>query len=224
MATLDDFFPEVLPEVEGCPKMMVRNAIRSAIIRFCEVSKYITQELTPINIVADTHTYTLTPPTGSLIETVIRANIAGYPALTFMSEDTLDREWSEFFGDTSATDWRVYTQDRPEVFHQPTRSSIRLIGIPTTAITAGLEAKVALRPTHDATTVDDRLRDEFHEQIGRGAKARLLAMPEKNWTDLKMAAYYLTKFESEDIPDAEARGLRNHSRNNETILRTRAYY
>ena len=224
MASLDDFFPEVLTEVEGCPKVLVRNAIRNAAIRFCEMSRYIRQELTPINVVANTHTYTLTPPVGSSIETIIRANITGYPALKFMSEDTLDLEWRDIFSVANIEDWRVYTQDRPSFFNQPTKSSIRLIGIPTTAITAGLELKVALRPAYNATTVDDRLRDEWYEQIGHGAKARLLAMPDKNWTNTKMAAFYMSMFENEDIPAAKGRALRDNARNDETILRTRAYY
>lgn len=228
MGNFTDFFPEVLPEVVGCATPLALNAIRNAVIEFCNRTLVWDYDIPAIDIVADTHTYTLTVPANTMISTLMDVRDNGSP-VNSKSPDALKAAWpligARLSHGTVITpdDWQQYASETAEFYHQPARNSIRLIGIPTTAKTAGLVIKAALRPTRAAVTLDDRILDEYWEQIGFGAKGRLMAMPKQAWSDTDMAAYYLAKFEAA-ISEAEGRVLRGNARDNQAVIRTTAYY
>ena len=71
--------------------------------------------------------------------------------------------------------------------------------------------RVALRPTLDDPTIDDRVGAEFQEHIVHGALYRLLRMPKRSWSNADMAAFYKDLFET-DKGQARDRAVDNFSK------------
>jgi hypothetical protein len=59
-----------------------------------------------------------------------------------------------------------------------------------------LRAKIALRPTLDATQVDSNFFKEYRIQVAQGVKAALMLMPGKPWSNPTMGAYYQLLFDN----------------------------
>ena len=57
------------------------------------------------------------------------------------------------------------------------------------------DIECSFRPTDDATTLDDTLWQEYSMVIRDGALSKLMAIRNKEWTDLGLAQYHLTRFE-----------------------------
>ncbi len=106
--------------------------------------------------------------------------------------------------------WRDQTADTPDSFTLPSAGTIRLIGKPTVNITAALVARVALKPTHASTNAADFLFNDWHEGIAHGAKARLMAVADKPWTNPQAALFHERMYKSA-ITRAHARTLKGNS-------------
>lgn len=64
-----------------------------------------------------------------------------------------------------------------------------------TAALDDLKFAISFKPTQDATTLDDDLYNDNLEAIAHGAKARLMAMPGKDWSNPQLSAYHKNEFE-----------------------------
>ena len=230
MATISSFTPKVLRKVPGCPEFLIEEAIIDALIDFCEGSLYWQADLTAIDIVSGTSTYTPTTPTDTLMVTVVKAFDEGQP-IELKSEDSLDRDWPKlnwrypyYTHDSGlSTPWRSVTSSQADFIYMPTPRTVRLVGIPDTSKTGGLTLKVALKPTRTATTVDDVLYDEWYEEIAMGAAGKLQVMEGKAWTMLGVGTANLIGFEAA-IRKARGKVNRSHIRNTSAVGRTRGYY
>ncbi len=226
-ASLEDFYPEVLSCASGLGDPVADANIRLALEEFCRKTLFWQYTPAAINVVATTHTYALAPPANTLVANVVYAAVNGI-VLDPASADQMDLEWPKRrtkypqMTSSASTPWREETNDQAYLYHLPDPKNIRIIPIPTVAITGGLTMILALRPTRTATTVDDLLFEEAYEAIAHGAKARILAIPNRIWTDYPAAAYFREMFE-QDISDYTGRRVRDHTRQNKTVLRTRAY-
>ena len=74
-----------------------------------------------------------------------------------------------------------------------------------TAIEFCKQTKIAEPPALTSTEVPDELF-EFVEGISHGVKARLLAMPDKPWSNTSLVNYHLREFESAKA-DAKAANI-----------------
>ncbi|MCK4826181.1 hypothetical protein KA005_61125, partial [bacterium] len=55
----EDYLQEVLIEINGCPSKVATNAIRNAVIEFCQKARVWRETLDPINVKANTAVYDL---------------------------------------------------------------------------------------------------------------------------------------------------------------------
>ena len=55
---------------------------------------------------------------------------------------------------------------------------------------------VSLKPLRNATALPDILFNDWYQTIAAGAKAKLMVMPEKPWTNLKVAGLHSQVFDS----------------------------
>lgn len=79
MATLSSFEPFVMPDVQGCPAAVVRNAITFALIDFCRRSRY-WQEDCAAGSTADGKTaFAITLADGADIVSIVDVKVGGYP-------------------------------------------------------------------------------------------------------------------------------------------------
>jgi hypothetical protein len=152
------------------------------------------------------------------------------------SEDQLDLEWAELcrgsaynyyrpsLGDAGVDqdNWRYAYTDRPQYFFCPTPNEIRLVGIPLSAPTVGINANVYAHPIRGVTEIDDWIYNSWNDVIVARALADLMSKDNKPFSNPKMAMkwdeMYLERCGK--ITDA---ALRGHTRNNRQHLRTRVW-
>jgi hypothetical protein len=185
-ANWSKFLPEVAHEVPGCPILTIENAIRRAVIDFCERSEFLTVDLDPIDVVAGESIYDISAGTSLDIAKVLFVRFDGKTLLPKTKEYLF--EWD---GDW---DTKVGT---PTMVTQDNYNQIRLVLGPDTDLVAGLKVNVAVMPSATATGCDDVIYSRFMDAIASGAKSRLMAIPGAPWNKPDMVTFYGNQFEFE---------------------------
>lgn len=184
MTAFTALYDEVVPDVPGAPLPLVLNAIRNAAIEFCERSCVLVETPTPVDAVALTPSYALAPSTGMSVVQPITVWYNG-KRLTYKTPEELDElydNWPAKFGLPY-----YYTQEIP--------GTIILVPMPDTALTAGITAKIAVKPGLAATTIIDWLFEKYYMVLAHGAKWKIKEIVGKPWSDPKGAMYHKTMFE-----------------------------
>lgn len=84
--------------------------------------------------------------------------------------------------------WRTKMSSAPDFYTVDIQSKlIRLVPVVNEAITDALEVWVVLKPSTDATTIEDFLFDEYQQMLAFGALARLQKMKGTDWYDPNQA-------------------------------------
>lgn len=198
--TWEKFYDEVLPDVPGCGQALAKNAIKQAVIKFCERSFVYQVDHPAINAVADQGEYDWAP--GANLK-VVRPERVWYDKvqLTPKTRDDLDGIYA-YWPDESGT---------PLYFVQEKLEKLILVPRPSAALASGILAKISVKPAQAATDIDDAIWEKYLEAIASGAKARLFAMKKKPWTDATLAAYHGGIF-NEEIAQARLAAHRGHTR------------
>lgn len=185
MTLWEDMYDYLLPEINGYNEPLVKFHFRRAAIEFCYDTLVHVVALDPINVVSGTNTYTLT---SNVAETDIRQVKSvwfnGYP-ISDATQDTLA---------SVPIYWRTYSADVAYGYTMNDPNTLSLYPSPSENVTNGLRVDAAIMPSGDSTGVADWLSDHYADDIASGAKARLMAMSGKPWTDREGAAYYLKLF------------------------------
>lgn len=236
MTAFNDLYTEILPDVPGCSEPLMDRAIRNAVVQFCERARVLRETLPKINVVADQAEYSCAPsdPTNRALVHVWHLTFEGKP-VERKTEDQLDLEFEEAqdryaylfyhhhaYAGFDSDDWRTAKTSRPRYFYEKRPDKVRLVGIPTTAITDGLEIEIILKPTRAATAVDDFVIEDYYKTLAHGALAELLALPKKPWTDGGLSQYHRGHFE-DGIAQAHADALRNFARDDRPVGRVKGY-
>lgn len=183
--SLDAFMPLVLPYVRDCPELVARQALRSAIIEFCNESYWWIEAHPVLTIVAGQATYELDPPTDADVVAPMEVRINGWK-LTAKSPDELDLMHPE--------DWRRDLTGTPRYYMRETPGELTLVPIPDATSAQALRMTVALRPSQDAVYVSDELYRRWAEEISYGARARLHEIPGQLYYDETASLKYRAKF------------------------------
>jgi len=176
MATLEDFLPDVQPYCQGVPIPTAERAVLHALREFCAKSAYWREDETFTTVTDETGTgeYTVTLDAGtelaSLLIPITHSDIPIY----LKNEVWLTENY--------APDWRARTAEQARYFTMSAPDIIRLVPYPTAAVTDDLRVTKILQPALNAPTVDDVVLD-YIEGIAMGAVARLMKMPNQEWTD-----------------------------------------
>lgn len=153
-----------MPEVPGCPQLMVDDAIREGCRRFSQDTWQITYDVPAFNTVAGTQSYTLAPPAQHEVfgvKTVVKDG--SVPPLSPVTEQTAAR-YAPADGPPSN-----YWYKTPKLWLHPRPNLV-----------ASLAVEVLIRPTQSATTVDDQFA-EFREAVTCWAKYKLMLVAGKSW-------------------------------------------
>lgn len=204
---LEVFEPSIASEVAECPIQQIHNAIIGAAIEFCERSEAWNAVLDPITLRDGVAGYELDFPNGAR---ALRA-MDVWDAYGQIEMATLERIAAIL------PDWQVATSTRPNWFNSAIEAGVLTL-YPTPADPAGghqVWVRAAFAPTRDATQLDDVFAQRYFDGICHGAKARLMRMPRRAWTDLPMAAAYQAMF-SEAWSNARVDVL--HSRSSGVIV------
>ena len=191
------FYPDILPNVEGCPLPLVDHHLRRAAIEICKRAKRIKVDVS-FDTVAGTPEYTIDPGAGFKLVSILDINCAGKP-IDPISRAELSR--FENWQTETGTPTRFITTTEPTV--------LRLWKTPDTVFT--IKAGISIRVDEEATEIADWFGDQYREGLCSGAIARLCAMPKKGWTDYEQATLHQGRFERE-LSKAAAEGIKDGTR------------
>ena len=189
MAAIEDFLPDVQPYCKGVPASLAERALLHAARAFCSTSGYwrASQRFTTVTDESASGEYTLTLAPGTELVSVMNPVYHSDTPIFLKSEAWLSRNYAE--------NWRTLAGQQARHFTMAAKAVVRLVPYPTAAVSDDLRVPFVLRPALTAPTIDTTVQDEWSEQIGWGAIARLKAMPDEQWSDEQGAVMYAAKFE-----------------------------
>ncbi len=180
----DSLFPQCMMELPGVPVPVLANALNNAAINLCKTAQC-WREWQDTVLVADTATYTpSTTGIGVSLVAVLHALVDNVEIIPV----TVDQLMFE-----SPT--LMNSAGTPSVFWIDENGDVRVAATPTTD-DAGkvLRLQVVFRPSIGAASCDSRLINEYGETLCNGAKYELMRIPNKAWSNPKMAEFYRDEF------------------------------
>jgi hypothetical protein len=182
MVSKSDWLKDVSEGVPGCDKITVEKEVMNTIRDFCATTLLWVKELTAINIIAGTSTYTLAAPAGvqASVVSIERAE-CNDRYMDPESMDLLDRG-SEMWRDQTGSESPSYMVDSEKV--------LKLRYIPTENLIGGLIIWASLKPTVAALTIPDFVYDDWYDAIKFGSWGRIFKIPKKAWTNIREGEYF----------------------------------
>lgn len=186
MATsYDDFLPQVLPEVPGCPEISAINAIRKAAIDFCEQSLIHVVDHDPVTVIAGTADYDLESPiSNTRVTKIMRA---------WFKRNELAPVHPDEIGDPTLYNQNIggvtVTRGDPKLYTQKDADTFSLFPIPAITEPQSVTLRVALVPTRKSTTCETFLFEDWLDEIAAGAAALLQETPGKSFFNPPKAAF-----------------------------------
>lgn len=179
MTPWSDFYDLIMPDLPGCPFMVVDNALRQSAISFCEQSLAWRWDHPDISVAGGMAAYAFAPPAGAAVHSIIHAALDGKEIESHAGESSIN-----------IADWRHRSGTPRYVLGGPT--AVMLAPSPDTA--GILRMIVALKPSPVSPGIDDSQFNEYREAIIHGGLARLMLSPKKPYTDAQLAAYHQQQF------------------------------
>lgn len=212
-----DIYPFVLPEVPGVPEPMLDHYIRQTAINFLEESQVWTADVTAIDLVANTGTYSLVSPAQTVTASPLLTEVPDVAMVKWAWVDGVQifpasqeelGALVEYWADKTASVVSNYTQ--------LTQDTITLYPTPNYASTGGLKIKIAIRPSLTATGIPDWIGTKYIQELSVGAKAALMGMIGKPWTSPDGEAKYSAMYASM-LTKATVEGNRSFTRTTSTV-------
>lgn len=190
MATnISEISRRVAPDVMGCPNVLIDEAVLRTLIKFCEethvLEKAFEHDVLSTDIVAADNDS-------------VNVNLATYITdgrpilLTEFRIDGAKWDAQEIKLLNDQDDLDEISISGTKFFTWPDTTHIKFYGIE--AEDQRFYIKQIFVPLDTATTMDDDLYYRFRDTIAAGARARLMSMPRKDWTDLITAAKNLSEY------------------------------
>jgi hypothetical protein len=205
MAALTDFHPFIAPYVDGAPTLVINRALVAALTEFCQKVEpwRVTHSAAAVLDANNQYDLSAALPAGTMVARVVSCKWGD--VMLDPSESVSD------FSTTAGTPIEFGMSDTAE------------LGLNPPAITADdLVAVIAVKPMPTCTVVDDLLLHDWSEQVAHGALYRLMAQPEKKWSDPNTASFHKQEFESAMVQGA--RTIRNGRLNAGRRTRRREVY
>ncbi len=179
MATnISEMSRRIAPDLIGCPRVLIDAAVVDAIIKFCEDTHVMEKSFEHDVVTADVDTAD---------NNSVNVNIASYLTTVrpiLLTEFKIDGgAWGASFIDLANVqdDISEISVQGAKLYTYPDRTHIKFYDID--AQDQRFYIKQVYVPLSTITTVDDDFFDRYHKAIEAGAKAELLDMPKKDWTD-----------------------------------------
>jgi hypothetical protein len=177
-----DMLDEVMPAVPGVPQLLAVNAVRNSAIKFCRRSTIWRYWPDPQTIIAGVNFYDFDTPSDTEVAEVMLLKVDG-THIDPSSEDDLPDDWNTKTGP-------------PDKFMQQDTTGVYLTPVPDGKIANGLTMSVALAPKRSSSSLPDWIWSRYFEAIAAGAKADLMAIPEKPWTNPNASVYFQGIFDT----------------------------
>jgi hypothetical protein len=211
MSAYTDFLDYVMPHVPGANTNLVTHEIRNACIDFCKRSMVLQRDHDPITVVKGLIDYDFEPPTGYLVVKVMKA---------WIETRELEPVAPDYIQDpvfyNPSFSGAIKKEAPPMIYVQKDERSVSVYPFPDKTIPLGLTMRVALKPTITSTTVEDFILQDYAEVIASGTLFRLLASPNKPYTEPQLSLAHNQMFMS-GINLARQAAARGHVRANQQV-------
>lgn len=179
--------PKLAPVVPGCPEPTLVQFIRDAAIDACERTLAWRYEHAAIQLTAGVYEYEYGTPSYTEVCGIIHAAVNGV-AVPLMVQEDIHRIYPDWpSSDTTKRSTPAYMgQFDPDHFV--------VAPVPDGSTTYNMKLFLALRPTPDATGMDETVLDELEAVITHGALQNLLLLPNKSWTNEQLAVYHAKQY------------------------------
>lgn len=175
----------VQPDVIGCPRPVVDNAVIDAIIKFCEETHIIEQAFEHDVVTADI-TAADNDSVNVLLTTYVSATLRPIVVTEFRIDGVIwETSYLKLLNDLDDLDEIDIVSTK--YFNYPDRTHIKFLGIE--AKDQRFYIKQAYAPLTTITTIDDYIYDRYHKAIEARAKWELMSMPGKDWSNGALAVY-----------------------------------
>lgn len=189
-----DFLPLVKPHIPGCPDITLKTYLAIVSSDFFAQTHIWRDDISPIITASGIVEYDLDAEV--LVE-----------AVTSVIVDKTALQQTDM---RLIPDDRRYDTGRPTHYWIQSDTAIRLFPIPDDRITLRLTG--VLKPSRDATGVEDWIYETWADAIVCGTIARLAAIPGKEWTDINLAEYNKKQYQ-QALANARIRDTRGVARN-----------
>lgn len=199
--TPSQLYSRVMPYVQGCPEPTVDQAIMDAAIEFAEKSQIIFTQEAPIPLVDGRATYYVFPEFGLDLD-MVRAVHCGTRELIRLTPNSQH---------DNVPDWRTSMSSEPTHYSTFTSSGeITVYPKPTSVNGATLRVQATWHPSMTATSFPDEMGKKYFKEIAEGAKAKLMMMADRKWSNPQLAIVCERKFEDGAL-DARIRALHGNA-------------
>jgi hypothetical protein len=182
-----DLLPFLLPDLPGAPDALVKQHLVQATIEFCTETLAWEQIGDSLKVLEGRNELEVETPTDSRIVTV--------KDIWEGSRRLRPVTMSQLF--EALPNWQTAEGSEPTYYNASTDwQTIRIFPKPLNSQGKTLRMRAAFAPKLTATTLPDEIVTKYIDGLTGGAKARLMAIPGKAWTNLQMAAFYRGVFEN----------------------------
>lgn len=175
MIPYENWINDIQPDVAGCPRIVIIDAVRQTVIRFCQETMLWRYDMEPLITQIGVRDYELDFPLETRVVSVRAMSWKGRK-LDEKSADVLDAEDPR---------WRT-RQGQPDAYVFADPNTILLSHEPIAQ--EELSATLVLKPTQSSQRCGDIIWEEYRKEIAAGAISMLMLMPKKPWTDYELAA------------------------------------
>lgn len=180
---IESLLPLVFRDCPSVPREVALHELREAAIEFCTKTRYWREEIAPIQTSTDADVFEyevncLAPDTRPVATLTL---LADGEALDPRFEDDLDK---------NQRDWRA-AEGRPRFFTAPGAAWVRPVPAPRNDVMT-LTGTVAVAPTRDGRYLLSDITDAHSNTLASMAKAKLLMIPGKPWTNPELAIFNAT--------------------------------
>ena len=176
----------VLPELPGAPDVLVSQALLLATIEFCVESLAWELIQDPVSVLDKQNELDVEVPRDARIVLVKDVWMANRRLLPVTMAELQER----------LPDWQTATGSDPAYYNASIDwKTIRIFPSPLNANRAKLTMRVALAPELAAKTIPDELGIKYLDALCSGAKARLMLMPDKAWSNAQVGMYHRRIFD-----------------------------
>lgn len=182
--TFASMVPEISALLPGCPSLVIERTARKIAIDLCQRGRVWTLDCTPIPTVAGTYEYALVP-TAAYAEPIDLYD--GYIIDAEGAKTPL--RWKPYKAvRTAHPEWPEDDAGLPQFVTTSMTGYASFVPVPDQVVTAYL--KMYVRPTAGATELPTWLYNEFQRVIFHGTVHELMALPERAWSNAKIADYH----------------------------------
>lgn len=199
MATWDQFYDDVLPEVPGCPTPLAQKEIKSACIDFMYRTELQRKTVKDLDHPGGASALDLTTTAFVATTDQVIAVLAVWLNLEPLEIKSVEEIQEEF------PDWDTITGTPRYAVQEG--SNLWLVPSPAEVQTNTIRVRISYGPNETAAAIPDTIFNAYREEIAAGAKGRLLAKPKKPWTDQSLAAEYMRVY-SRAVEAAQVKSAR----------------